>query len=281
MREGPRRAIDAIGQLPDVEIDIAGAAVQFARIDAPRADWEGAMVRLSGLARDAVEAARALPSMTAGARAGAIAQIMGRHGYAGDTDTYESLDNANLIRVTERRRGLPVALGILWLHCARAAGWAAHGLDFPGHFLIAIEGGQPRPARGAPAQRVVIDVFAGGMMLEGADMLELLRRTQGRDAEMRPGMLQPMPARAVLLRLQRNIQLRRQAEGALAPALVCLEDMIRLAPDRVALWREAASLNERLGRKAAAIRCHTRILDLAPEGTLAELTRHHLKDLMG
>ncbi len=38
----PRAALEAIGQLPDIEIDIADAALQLARVDAPDADWEAA-----------------------------------------------------------------------------------------------------------------------------------------------------------------------------------------------------------------------------------------------
>ncbi len=65
-------------------------------------------------------------------RAGALAGLMtGRWRYPGDRDSYDDPANANLIRVIERRRGLPVALGVLWLHCARAAGWDAFGVDFP------------------------------------------------------------------------------------------------------------------------------------------------------
>ena len=38
----PRDALEAIGNLPDTEIDIGNAALQFARIDAPDADWQAA-----------------------------------------------------------------------------------------------------------------------------------------------------------------------------------------------------------------------------------------------
>ena len=157
----PRDALDAVGQLPDVEIDIAGAALLLARIDAPESDWRAARRHLSELAREAVELARAQRARDLAARAGALAGLItARHRYRGDTDTYDDPANANLIRVVERRRGLPVALGVLWLHCTRAIGWGAHGIDFPGHFLLALEA-EPlsRQHRQATAQQVVLDVF--------------------------------------------------------------------------------------------------------------------------
>ena len=184
----PRAALDASGQLPDVELDIAGVALQFARIDAPDRDWRAAGAHLSELARDAVDLARDLPGNELAARAGALAGLIGgRHRYAGDAETYDDPANANLIQVTERRRGLPVSLGILWLHCARAAGWSAHGLDFPGHFLIALQGDRPGGKLRAPEpQAIVLDVFAGGVPLGARDLRGIAETDRGRQRRTAP-----------------------------------------------------------------------------------------------
>lgn len=275
----PTEALNAVGQLADIEIDLAGAALHFARVDTPLADWQAASAHLTVLAREMVDLARDIPSSTAAARAGAIASLLGRHGYAGDTCSYDDLRNANLIRVIERRRGLPVSLGILWLHCTRAAGWAAHGLDFPGHFLVAIEGKVTPASTPHPAARVVLDVFSGGAMLTNRSLLTLLRRTEGPDAELRPGVLQPMSARAVLLRLQRNIQVRLEAAGQQQDALACTENMLRIAPDSVGLWRDAAVLNEQLDQVSAALKCYARVLDLVPDGEVAVRAKRAIEGL--
>ena len=118
----PRAALDAIGVLPDTEIDIGDAALQLARVDAPDADWQAARGHLSELARDAVELADTIGTNDLSTRAEALAGlIVGRYAYSGDAETYDDLANANLISVIRRRKGLPVALGIIWLHTARAA----------------------------------------------------------------------------------------------------------------------------------------------------------------
>lgn len=261
----PRAALEAIGQLPDVEIDLADAALQLARIDAPDADWHLARTELSELARDAVAIADRLNGDLT-TRAGALAKLIaGRHRFRGDVETYEDPANANLIRVLERRRGLPVTLGILWLHCARAAGWGAHGVDFPGHFLVVLDGSTVPGA----LQQTVLDPFAGGTALDASALRALLKRVEGADAELRPGVLQPMSARSVLLRLQNNLKVRRLRAGELPAALACTEDMLRIAPDVAGLWREAAVMNQSLGRVAAALRCFEGFLDLVPEGEAA------------
>jgi regulator of sirC expression with transglutaminase-like and TPR domain len=259
-----RTALDAAGQLPDEELDLATVALQCARIDAPDADWRAAAAHLTELARAAVEAATSDPAADAGdgARRAAVlrALMQDRFGYAGDTARYDAAENANLIRVTERRRGLPVALGILWLHAAEAAGWNAWGLDFPGHFLIAVEG-QEGPA--------VLDPFNPGPPLSAAELRELLKQVQGGAAELHRSYLAAVGKRAVLVRLQNNLKLRRLQAGDVAGALACTEDVLRFAPATPLLWREAALMNQRLDRMGAALACLDRFLAQVPSGSEA------------
>lgn len=269
----PRDALDAIGTLPDTEIDIGDAALQFARIDAPDADWEAARAHLSDIARAAAALAGTIDASDLAARAVGLSGLLGgRFGYSGDADTYDDLANANLIRVIERRRGLPVALGIMWLHAAHAAGWPAHGVDFPAHFLVAMPGG---------GGQSVLDVFHGGTPLSSKDLRALLRRVEGEAAELRPGLLRPMSARRVLLRLQNNILTRRLMANETEAALAAAEDMIRIAPDHASLWQQAALMNQRLERIGAAVRCYDRFLTLVPEGEAARQARAALGALRG
>ena len=266
----PRAALEAIGQLPDSELDLADAALQLARVDQPNGDWLAARAHLSELARASVDLAERGADDLA-QRAGALAGLLaGRYGYTGDVESYDSPANANLIQVIERRRGLPVALGILWLHCARASGWDAHGLDFPGHFLIALTGG---------GTQLVLDVFGGGEPLDSRALRTLMKRVEGPKAELRPGLLQPVGSRAVLLRLQENIKLRRLDAGDVTGGLACLDDMLRIAPDAAALWREAALVNQRLDHVAAALRCFERFLALVPKGDAADRVRTAMDEL--
>jgi regulator of sirC expression with transglutaminase-like and TPR domain len=267
----PRAALDAIGQLPDSEIDIAEAAMQLARVDAPEADCRAAREHLSQLARAAVDTAKDVADDDLAGRARALAGLLtGSHGYMGDIETFDDLANANLIRVMERRRGLPVALGVLWLHTSRAAGWRSHGVDFPGHFLFSLSG---------PGEQMVLDVFAGGAPMDARDLRSLLKRIEGPSAELRPDMLRPMGSRAVLLRLQNNIKLRRLRAGELKAALVCTEDMLRIAPNEPLLWRDAGLMNQRLDRVAASLTCFERYLKLVPEGEAAERVRTAMDEL--
>lgn len=269
-----RAALAAAGQLPDAEIDIGTVALQFARIDQPEADWRAAAAVLSELAQEAVTAAANDPEADAGdperRRARLAALIHDQLGFDGDREHYDDPANANLIRALERRRGLPVALGILWLHAAEAAGWPAHGVDFPGHFLVAVEGVRAQ---------ALVDVFNGGHGLQAPELRALIKQVEGDRAELRPGVLRLIGKRGVLLRLQNNIKIRRLQAGDLPGALACAEDMLRFAPLEAPLWRESGLLNQRLERIGAALACLDRSLELEPEGEAAGRTRQAVEEL--
>ncbi len=269
-----RAALDATGKLPDDEIDIGMTALHLARIDAPDADWQAARSGLSALARQGVERALRNPRADGGdaeeRRMELTALLHDGFGFDGDREHYEDPANANLIRVLERRRGLPVALGVLWLHVAEAAGWEAHGVDFPGHFLVALRGA---------AGPVLVDVFGRGAQLEPPHLRALVKRVEGAKAEPRPGMLTPMSRRAVLLRLQNNIKLRRLRAADVQGALACTEDMLRLAPGQPALWREAGLMNQRLDRIGAAVAALERAVELAPEDPAMARLRGLIEEL--
>ena len=261
-------ALDAIGRLPDDEIDILAAAVELARADATSQAVAAAIAHGSELARAAVAIE---DEGTAAGRAAALgALLVDRYGYRGDSDTYEDPRNANLVAVLERRKGLPVALGIVWIHAAHAAGWTAYGIDFPGHFLLGLSG---------TSDSIILDVFSGGTPCDARDLRAMVKRIEGSKAELRPELLRPMGTRAVLLRLQNNIKLRRLQSGDPRGALACNETMLRIAPDAAPLWNDAALLHQRLDELREAVRCYERLLELLPDGADALRTRDALAEL--
>jgi len=278
--------LEAIGHLPDIEIDIADAALQLARLetgrgDEPPGDWRETAAHLSELARESARIGDVMRDSSPEARAGAITGLLhGRFAYRGDTDTYDDLANANLIKVVRRRRGLPVALGVLWLHCLRAAGWEAQGIDFPGHFLVSLDpqGGEQRGGSGRGG-RLLIDPFGCGRVMNSSALVELLRGIIGAEAVLQPGMVRPMSTRAVLLRLQRNLVQRRLLAHELEGALGSLESMLRIAPDEAGNWLGAADLHQRLGHTEEAISCLERFLVLVPQSEAASLARLQLEAL--
>jgi regulator of sirC expression with transglutaminase-like and TPR domain len=186
------------------------------------------------------------------------------YGYRGDSQSYDDLQNADLVRVIERRKGLPVALSILYLHLARAQGWEAEGLAFPAHFLIRVA---------VEDARHVLDPFHDGAVREAADLRQLLRQVLGAEAELQPQHFDPVSDRDVLLRLENNIRLRLAKREDWEGAARSMERMLAIAPDRPALLFEAGQLSARLDKRRAAIAQFQRFLDLEGDGGDPRLRR--------
>jgi regulator of sirC expression with transglutaminase-like and TPR domain len=236
-------------------LPIGEAALALASFERPRVGLARYRQHLAALARDVGRHAGAIGDLTGRARA-LNEIILLKYHYSGDELTYDDLQNANLMRVVDRRKGLPVALGILYLHAARAQGWDSVGLAFPGHFLIRLSD---------RAERLILDPFHAGRVCDAATLRELLKAMTGREVELSPEHYAPVADRDVLLRLQNNLKSRLLQIGQHERALRVVETMQLLAPDLAELWQEAGLLHAQVGNMRAAIRSLEEFIRLAPE----------------
>jgi regulator of sirC expression with transglutaminase-like and TPR domain len=251
------RFLRDVGALQSPTLPIAEAALALASFDRPRVALARYGRHLKTLARDVGR--RAGEASELEARANALNEIiLLKHGYSGDELTYDDLQNANLMRVIDRRKGLPVALGILYLGAARAQGWDAVGLGFPGHFLIRLadSGG-----------RLILDPFHGGRTLDAVALRDLLKAIAGQEVELAPEHYAPVADREVLLRLQNNLKSRLIQAQRHQEALRVVETMRMLAPDLAELSREAGILQAQTGNMRAAVKSIEDFIARAPEGS--------------
>ena len=237
-------------------LPIAEAALALASFERPRVGFKRYRDHLRLLARDVGRHPGAAGDLAA--RAWALNEIiLLKYGYSGDELSYDDLQNANLMRVIDRRKGLPVALGILYIHAARAQGWDIAGLGFPGHFLVRLADA---------AARVIVDPFHGGRICGAAELRELLKAATGQDSELLPEHYTEVSDRDVLLRLQNNLKARLLQAQDHERALKVIETMLMLAPDLAELWREAGMLHRHLGNMRAAGAALEQYVVRAPDG---------------
>lgn len=245
-----RDRLRAWGQTADEEIDLAGAALALAALAQPEIEIDFYQRHLGQLADDvAHEVERRLSKASLEIDLAHRIEIVNevlfdRHGYQGDRQTYDDLRNANLMSVVDRRRGLPIALGILYIHMVRAQGWQIEGLSFPGHFLLRLRAG-PNAA--------IVDPFNAGRVCGTAELRELLKAVEGETAELRPHHFRGADNRQMLLRLQNNIKLRLLRDHKVGEAVAVVEHMLLVAPAEPSLWHEAGMLHARQGNMRAAI----------------------------
>lgn len=266
-------ALRRAGGQADEALDLAGTALLLAALERPAEPLESYREHLALLQRETAELAGEAAAERLEARLEAINGVLfERHAYAGDAETYDDLRNADLMAVIERRRGLPVALGILYLHVARSQGWAAVGLAFPGHFLLRLDCGP---------QRAIVDPFNRGQLRQPAELRELLKALAGADAELTPEHYAAVSNRDVLLRLQNNRKLRLLREHRGEAALAVVEGMLMVAPGVVGLWREAGLLHAHHDNLRAAILALEHYLELAGQDPQRAEAERLLRQLRG
>lgn len=198
-------------------------------------------------------------------RAEALARILGAHyGYGVDRDG-EIEDGpedggqpefACLIGAIEHRHASALVLGILYLDTARALGWAAEGLDFPGRFLVRLDRGR---------ERRILSPLDGGHTLDAPALRALLKAAAGNGAELTPAHYRPMENRAILYRYQSEMKMRLLRAGRLEDALAAVEAMLLAQPRAAGLWREAGLIHARLDNVPAAVLALERFIEIADE----------------
>jgi regulator of sirC expression with transglutaminase-like and TPR domain len=193
----------------------------------------------------------------------AIAETMaGDLGLSGDLFTVDDPDNADVLAVAARRRGLAVTLGLYYLHAARKCGLTVQGVDFPGHFLLRIET-QEGP--------LALDPFSEGRVVLPS---ELTRRALHAGltpnvADRLDRLMAPVSDRAVLMRLQNIIFARASAVGDFARAERAALRRALLDPADHHPWLDVAAAREGQGALAGALEALQRATALDGGAALA------------
>lgn len=262
-----RLAFQRIARTPDAQIDLAEAALWVAAEEYPGLDvarWLAHLGELAATASARLEGARG--TLEAIERLNAF--LYGEERFAGNREDYYDPRNSFLNEVLERRKGIPITLAIVYVWIARRAGLSAHGVGFPGHFLVRCD----------DAVETLVDPF-GGAVLSRAECAARLRENAGGEVRFDPRMLEPTPAREIVARLLRNLKQIWLAAEDWPRALSCAERILLLLPDSPYELRDRGLLFARLECFAAAEADLRRFLALAPGDPGADAVRAQLVEL--
>ncbi|MDB5460661.1 MAG: hypothetical protein JWO72_2402 [Caulobacteraceae bacterium] len=240
-RDEAERTLAAAGQAGDDAFPLFEAALACALHEDPGRDGEA----IRSLSEQIGERLKRRLEMESAEEA--IAETLcGDFRFNGDLLTYDDPDNADLIAVAERRRGIPVALGIFYLDAARRCGLPMEGVDFPGHFLLRIE------SREGP---LALDPFSEGRVVLPSELVRrALRAGLTPDVADRLDLLMaPVKDRAVLIRLQNNIFARAQQARDFARAERAALRRALLDPSDHRPWIDVAAAREGQGALAGCL----------------------------
>jgi regulator of sirC expression with transglutaminase-like and TPR domain len=236
--------VSTIGLIEDEDILLDLASLALSHLDHDNADIAPYLEKLEEIEDRICHEGRSafLPRE----RAAVLSRVLhGELGFVGDADGYDAAANADFIRVLDRRRGLPIALSILYVAMARRAGWSAYVLNLPGHVLVQI--GEKSP--------VVIDPFAGGGLVSERTVAAICRARLGEKGDAPELSVVPMNNRDVLARLLNNQAIRAENNHDLHRALAVYQRITQIAPGALDAWEKLArmqlALNDVEGAKAS------------------------------
>jgi regulator of sirC expression with transglutaminase-like and TPR domain len=165
-------------------------------------------------------------------------------GLHGDRMAYDDPENAVLPKVITRRKGLPIALSILWIDVAKRLGLDAVGIPLPGHFVTALR---------LDLGMLFFDPFNRGRALGEEEAARIVQKVSGGRVAFDPVMLEPVAHRTILLRLVRNLHSRFVKAEHWDEALWSATHLILLAPQDTGPYRDRAFVHLKRGEIMPAV----------------------------
>jgi regulator of sirC expression with transglutaminase-like and TPR domain len=263
-----RRHLAALTRRGSAELPLAEAALWIAADDLPGVDPTAYLARLDGLAERVRENSGEAHEDRAERCAALSYVLFHEEGYAGNLADYQDPRNSYLNEVMDRRVGLPITLSVIFLEVAQRVGLQAHGLNFPGHFLVAVH-----QAEGL----VVLDPFHRGAVLTAEALRERWSKATRRAAPSLKRLLAPADRLQIVVRILNNLKLVYLQRDEVPRAIATVEKMVLVHPLGAEQHRDLGALYLATQQYSKAIECLERYLQLAPKAEDAEQIRGHLR----
>ena len=161
-------------------------------------------------------------------------------GFVGNNDDYFDPRNSYLNDVLERRTGIPITLSILYIELARRLALTAHGISFPGHFMVSIQ-----VSRG----QLVLDPFNRAEPQSVANLRQRLAKVLPKpvadQTSLDPYLAVATP-RDIIARVLRNLKHIHSKAGQIESALAVMNRMLLVVPESAEELRDRGMLYRRL-----------------------------------
>jgi len=255
----------------DTSFPLLEAAVAIAQDDDPGLDVQGVLARVDELAHRL--RSRIPPDAAPLQRLRLLNHYFFQElGFAGNVNNYYDRRNSLLPAVLESRRGIPITLAVLYAEIAAQAGLQAHGISFPGHFLVKVH---------MPRGEVVIDPFSGHSLSRDQleERLAPYRRQRGAvgEDEVPLGLfLQPAAGRDVIARMLGNLKEVHRSHNDWLRLERAQARLVVLLPHVWEERRDHALVLAELGAHGPAAEALALYLQHRPDAADAPALRRHL-----
>ncbi len=238
---------------PDCEFAVAE---QIGRVVDPNLNLTQLRRELDDFATPLARRVAQLPDAT-----GALLQEFRNAGF-GAVSTAVEARHSNVHYVLHARQGIPISLAMLLLECGRRCGMQGFGINFPGHFLLSLQG-------------LIIDPVG----LDVLDSQSLQARGIGEDA------LQAATPVMIALRMLNNLKALHLAAQSYINALLMVDMQMAVSSGQqeltASLEYERGEYWEQLGGFSAAREAFQKCAELSSMPQLQEQARKRLQQLQG
>jgi regulator of sirC expression with transglutaminase-like and TPR domain len=256
---------------PDDRIDLARAALLVARAEygqVPVATYLSRLDQLAEEVRDRLGQETA-PLVVLHEL---VYTLFVRNAFRGNREAYYDPRNSLLSDVLDRKRGIPLTLGIVLLEVGWRLGLPLEGVNFPGHFLVRFRGEEVV---------LLIDPFDGGRVRFEDEAQDLLDRVYGGMVRVQPSFLRASSRRDMLVRLLTNLKGVYLNVGDDVRALKMVDWILCIHPTAAGEIRDRGTLLARMGRTAEALEQLEWYLGSMPEAADAGRIRALVDELKG
>jgi regulator of sirC expression with transglutaminase-like and TPR domain len=206
------------------QTDLATGALLIARHFQPSMNVETELFRIAQLSDQASSA-----SVT---DAESLVQFFADLGFHGNANEYYDVNNSLLNQVIQRKTGIPITLGVVYLAVIRRLPqptFTAAGVNFPGHFLITVDDGH---------RKQLIDVFDVRLTTER----ECYARLHDSRAQPDPQHFRQATDKDILCRILENLKVIYWQADQLQTVIDCLDYQLMIFPDNAKLLGQQQKL---------------------------------------
>lgn len=224
------------------DIDLAAAALEFARDFDPDVDFDAVRRWLGDRARE-LAGPLALAKNSQMALEELADCLCGTHGLTGQAHSYDDPEASFLHRVIEKKCGLPISLSVVYMAVAQRAGLPLRGVCSPGYFITRYDG---------PEGPLFLDAYGSGRVLQLDECVRRIQQATGLEEELTLQALQPARPRAILIRMLNNLKSLFSRTGKWSDALRVQHRLVAIQPASYAEKRDLGLILLKAGRPGAA-----------------------------
>ena len=195
-------------------------------------------------------------------------------GFTGNTDNYYALGNNFLNFVIDKKMGIPITLGVVYIEVGRRAGLPLVGVNFPGHFLVKYQ---------SEHLDILLDVFENGAFMTEDTLRAKLQANFDEVVVLEPNMLAEATDKEILARILRNLTRAYTLLENYDKALTATERITWLLPNVAADYRLLGYLyykNHAYSEGITAFEKYLQLAETPPDATAVERNIQHLEKLL-